>query len=174
MFGLTSCFLLSRNKNIENAFLKGNVFLDLVKITLVVTAFSFYPKWDSWFQLKIVKTRFYSFQFLVRLGKYFHWKCFQKSNQTHFHHHFLFPVKMKTENNQIKHLLIYLYCSVPSVFHYFLWKKWIKSATCAAAKTGWRVAWFEFKVSTSHRALCYRGEKWAGDPIPTMYYCHLV
>jgi len=42
MFGLTSYFLLSRNKNIENAFLKGNVFLDLFKITFFVTAFSFY------------------------------------------------------------------------------------------------------------------------------------
>ena len=41
MFGLTYCFLLSRNKNIENAFLKGNVFLDLLKITFLDTAFSF-------------------------------------------------------------------------------------------------------------------------------------
>ena len=44
MFGLISCFLLSRNKNTENAFSKGNVFLDLLKITFFVTAFSFYPK----------------------------------------------------------------------------------------------------------------------------------
>jgi len=100
--GLTSCFLFSRNKNTENAFSKENIFLDLLKITFIVNAFSFYPKWDSWFQLK---TRFNCFQFLVRFRKYFHWKWKEKSNQTHFHHHFLFPVKMKIENNQTKHLL---------------------------------------------------------------------
>jgi len=105
MFGFTSCFLLSRNKNTENAFSKENVFLDFLKITLFVIAFLFYPKWDFWFQLK---TRFYCFQFLVRLRKYFHWKCLQKSNQTHFHHHFLFPMRMKTENNQIKQPLKFL------------------------------------------------------------------
>jgi len=44
MFGLTSCFLLSRNKNTENAFSKGNIFLDLFKITFLAMAFSFYPK----------------------------------------------------------------------------------------------------------------------------------
>jgi len=44
IFGLISCFLLSRNKNTENVFSKGNVFLDLLKITFLVTAFSFYPK----------------------------------------------------------------------------------------------------------------------------------
>jgi len=44
MFDLTYYFLLSRNKNIENVFLKGNVFLDLLKITFLVIAFSFYPK----------------------------------------------------------------------------------------------------------------------------------
>jgi len=43
MLGLISCFLLSRNKNIENVFSKGNVFLDLLKITFFVTVFSFYP-----------------------------------------------------------------------------------------------------------------------------------
>ena len=69
MFGLTFCFLLSRNKNTENAFSTGNVFLDLLKITFLATAFSFYPKWGFWFQLKM---RFYYFPFLVRLEKYFH------------------------------------------------------------------------------------------------------
>jgi len=44
MFGLTSYFLLSRNKNIENSFSKGNVFLYLFKITFLATAFSFNPK----------------------------------------------------------------------------------------------------------------------------------
>jgi len=44
MFGLTSCFLLSRNKNTENTFIKENVFLDLLKITFLAPAFSFYPK----------------------------------------------------------------------------------------------------------------------------------
>jgi len=44
MFGLTSYYLLSRNKNTENTFSKGNVFLDLFKITLLATAFLFYPK----------------------------------------------------------------------------------------------------------------------------------
>jgi len=36
--------LLSKNKNTENAFSKGNVFLDLLKSTFLATAFSFYPK----------------------------------------------------------------------------------------------------------------------------------
>ena len=40
MFSLTSCFLLSRNKNTENAFSKGNIFLDLLKIAFIATAFS--------------------------------------------------------------------------------------------------------------------------------------
>jgi len=119
MFGLTSCFLLSRNKNTENAFSKENVFLGLLQITFVVTAFSFYQKWDSWFQLKTLKMRFYCFQFLVRLGKYFHWKWKQKSNQTHFHHHFLFLVKMKTENNQTKHSFNYHHSSLRSVIERF-------------------------------------------------------
>jgi len=44
MFGLTSCFLLSRNKNTENVFSKENVFLDLLKILFLVPLFSFYPK----------------------------------------------------------------------------------------------------------------------------------
>jgi len=44
MFGLIFCFLLSRNKNTENVFSKGNVFLDLLKITFIATVFSFYPK----------------------------------------------------------------------------------------------------------------------------------
>jgi len=44
MFDLTSHFLLSRNKNTENAFSKENVFLDLLKITFFATTFSFYPK----------------------------------------------------------------------------------------------------------------------------------
>jgi len=44
MFGLTSCFLLSRNKNTENVFSKGNVILDLLKTTFLATVFSFYPK----------------------------------------------------------------------------------------------------------------------------------
>ena len=66
---------------------EGNVFLDLLKIIFLDTAFSFYPKWGSCFQLK---TRFYYFHFLVHLEKYFYWKYFQKSNKTHFHHHFLF------------------------------------------------------------------------------------
>jgi len=100
MFGLTSCFLLSRNKNTENEFSNVNAFLDLLKITFLAIAFLFYPKWGFWFQLKTLKMRFYCFQFLVRLRKYFHWKCFQKSNQTHFHHYFLFPVKMKTKTDK--------------------------------------------------------------------------
>jgi len=41
MFDLTSCFLFSRNKNTENAFSKGNVFLNLLKITFLAIAFSF-------------------------------------------------------------------------------------------------------------------------------------
>jgi len=36
MFDLISCFLLSRNKNIENTFSKRNIFLDLLKITFFV------------------------------------------------------------------------------------------------------------------------------------------
>jgi len=35
-------------------------------------------------------------------GKIFSLK---KSNHTHFHHHFLFPMKTKIENNQTKHPL---------------------------------------------------------------------
>jgi len=85
------------------------VFLELLKITFLTTAFSFYPKWGSCFQLKILKMRFYCFYFLVRLEKYFHWKCFQKSNQMHFHHHFLISVKMKTGNNQTKHPLSFFF-----------------------------------------------------------------
>jgi len=79
------------------------VFLDLLKITFIATI-SFYPKWDFFSQLK---TRIYYFHFLVVFCFYFHWKCFQKSNQTHFHHRFLFSVKMKIENNQTKHPLRY-------------------------------------------------------------------
>ena len=37
-----------------------------------------------------------------------------KSNQRHFHHYFLFSVKMKTENNQIKHPLHYWHLVVCS------------------------------------------------------------
>jgi len=44
MFGLTSCFLFSRNKNTKNAFSKGNVLLVLFKITFLAAAFLFYPK----------------------------------------------------------------------------------------------------------------------------------
>jgi len=39
MFGLTTCFLFSRNKNTENAFSKENVFLDLLKITFLPRIF---------------------------------------------------------------------------------------------------------------------------------------
>ena len=81
------------------------VFLGLLKIKFFVIAFSFYPKWDFCFQLKMLKMRLSCFHFLLRLEKYFHWKYFQKSYQTHFHHHFLFSVKMKTRNNQTKHPL---------------------------------------------------------------------
>ena len=79
------------------------VFLNLLKITFIATAISFYPKWGFCFQLKTLKMIFYYFHFLIVSYFYFHWKCFQKSNQIHFHHHFLFSVKMKTENNQTKH-----------------------------------------------------------------------
>jgi len=41
MFGLTSCFLLSRNKNTENMFSKENVFLDLLKIHSLSVRFHF-------------------------------------------------------------------------------------------------------------------------------------
>jgi len=44
MFSLTFYFLFSRNKNTENVFSKENLFLDLLKITFLVTAFLFYPK----------------------------------------------------------------------------------------------------------------------------------
>jgi len=44
MFDLISYFLFSRNKNNKNTFSKGNVFLNLFKITFIVTAFLFYPK----------------------------------------------------------------------------------------------------------------------------------
>jgi len=44
MFDLTSWFLLSINKNTENVFSKGSVFLDLLKIAFLATVFSFYPK----------------------------------------------------------------------------------------------------------------------------------
>jgi len=136
MFGLTFCFLLSRNKNTENAFSKGNVFLDLLKITFLATAFSFYPKLGSWFQLK---TRFYYFQFLVRLKKYFHWKCFQTSNQMHFHHHFLFPVKIKTKNSQTKD---------PFSYSKSIYAKW-KTMTMKGGITIqdlWRWHWFNRMV----------------------------
>jgi len=78
------------------------VFLDLLKITFIATAISFYPKWGFCSQLK---TRIYCFHFLVVSCFHFHWNFFQKSNQTHFHYRFLFSVKMKTENNQTKHPL---------------------------------------------------------------------
>ena len=73
------------------------VFLDLLKITFIVTSILFYPKWGFYFQPKTLKTRIYCFHFLLVFYFHFHWKCFQKSNQTHFHHHFLFLVKMKTK-----------------------------------------------------------------------------
>ena len=76
------------------------VFLYLLKITFIVTVISFYLRWGFCSQLK---TRIYYFHFLVISCFHFHYKCFQKSNQTHFHHRFLFLVKMKTENNQTKH-----------------------------------------------------------------------
>ena len=42
MFGLTSSFLFSRNKNTENVFSKKeNVFLDLLKITSLALCFHF-------------------------------------------------------------------------------------------------------------------------------------
>jgi len=44
MFGLTSYFLLSKNKNTEKAFSKENLFLDLFIIIFLATTFSFYPK----------------------------------------------------------------------------------------------------------------------------------
>jgi len=75
------------------------VFLDLLKITFIVTIISFYPKWCFCSQLKTLKTKIYCFHFLVVSCFHFHWKCFRKSNQTYFHHRFLFSVKMKTENN---------------------------------------------------------------------------
>ncbi|KAL2337571.1 hypothetical protein Fmac_012017 [Flemingia macrophylla] len=42
------------------------------------------------------------------------------------------------------------------------------------AKTGQRVAWFKYKSSVGHCALCNKGENNIGDPIPTMYRCHIV
>jgi len=78
---------------------KKNVFLDLLKIIFLFIAFLFYSKWGSWFQLK---TRFYCFRLLIRLKKYFQRKYFQQFNQTHFHHHIVFLVKIKIKNNQIK------------------------------------------------------------------------
>ena len=81
------------------------VFLDLLKITFIVTTISFYPKWGFCSQLKTLKTKIYYFHFLFVSCFHFHSKCFQKSNQTHFHHHFLFSMKMKTENSQTKHPL---------------------------------------------------------------------
>ena len=53
MFYLTYYFLLSRNKNTENVFSNENVFLDL-------------------FKLVSTEKKFYCFQFVVRLEKYFH------------------------------------------------------------------------------------------------------
>jgi len=41
MFSLTSCFLLSRNKNTENVFSKGNVFLDFLKLNSLPPCFHF-------------------------------------------------------------------------------------------------------------------------------------
>ena len=102
MFGLTSCFLLSRNKNTENAFSKENLFLDLLKITFWHRVLILPKKWGSWFKLK---TRFYYFESLIRFGKYFQWEWKQKSNQTYSHHHFLFSMRMKTENIQTKYPL---------------------------------------------------------------------
>jgi len=80
------------------------VFLDLFKITFIVTAISFYPKWGFYSQLKTLKTRIY-FSFSSCFLFSFSLKCFQKFNQTHFYYRFLFSVKMKTENNQTKHPL---------------------------------------------------------------------
>jgi len=79
------------------------VFLGLLKIS---TKFLFHS--NPYFQLKTLKTRFYYFYFLVVFCFYFYWKYFQIFNQTHFYHHFLFSVKIKTENNKTKHHLKFL------------------------------------------------------------------
>ena len=83
------------------------IFRFALKLQSLLSYFHFTPKWGSCFQLKTLKMRFYCFHFLVVSCFHFYWKCFQKSNQTHFHHHFLFSVKMKTENNQTKHPIGY-------------------------------------------------------------------
>ena len=82
------------------------IFRFALKLQSLLSYFHFTPKWGSCFQLKTLKMRFYCFHFLVVSCFHFYWKCFQKSNQTHFHHHFLFSVKIKTENSQTKHPLL--------------------------------------------------------------------
>ena len=88
MFSLTSCFLFSWNKNTENLWyidFLSFVFLDLLKITFIVTTISFYPKWDFCSQLKT-------------LIIFIFW---------------LFPVFIFTENvfrNPTKHIFITVFC----------------------------------------------------------------
>jgi len=68
MFGFTSYFLFLKSKNIENAFSRENIFLDLFKITFRVTSLIFILSKMR----KTLKMIFYYFQFLVHLRKYFY------------------------------------------------------------------------------------------------------
>jgi len=48
------------------------VFLNLLKITFIVTTISFYPKWDFCSQLKTLETKIYCFHFLIISCFHFH------------------------------------------------------------------------------------------------------
>ena len=86
-------FCFQKIKNTENAFSKGNVFLDFLKITFLATTFSFYPKWGSRFHRKHWKWDFIVSHF------WFVWKNIFTENKN---------------RNSIKHIFITLL--------YFQWK----------------------------------------------------
>ena len=73
MFGFTSYFLFLKNKNIDNAFSRENIFLNLFKITFIAISLIFILSKMK----KTLKMIFYYFQFLVHLRKYFHENIFK-------------------------------------------------------------------------------------------------
>jgi len=74
MFNFTSYFLFSGNKNTENKFSKGNIFLDLLKITFLSLCFYFIQH-EVLISNENIKTRFYCFLF---------WFVFLKSQSNVF------------------------------------------------------------------------------------------
>ena len=106
MFDLTSCFLFLWNKNIKNVwYIDFLYFFICLKLHSLLLQFYFTRNEVFVFNWKHWKWGFIIFIFWLFLIFIFTENVFRNSTKHIFITIFLFSVKMKIENNQIKHLL---------------------------------------------------------------------